>query len=108
MAKPLCMRCERFLIRKDTQEDPLHISVHYGDWLAKGNAGDGGGSVLSDSGEFAQFFGGPGENALVLLDHHLRGFVHHLRAAVIAQAAPGGKNVWLSRLGESGYGREQG
>jgi hypothetical protein len=44
----------------------------------------------------------------VVLDEYLRGLVHHPRAAVVAETAPGGQDVGFFRLGKGGYGGEQG
>ena len=63
---------------------------------------------VADSGEFAQFFSGTGENSLVFVDDHLRRLVHHPGAAVVAETAPGSQDVGFFRLGEGGYRGEKG
>jgi hypothetical protein len=51
ITKPFCLDHGCVVLGKDTQEHTLHVAVNDCDRLAKGNAGDGRGSVLSYAGQ---------------------------------------------------------
>ena len=89
-----------FGVAGDAEEYALDVAVDYGDVFAEGDAGDGGGGVVADAGEGAEFVRGFGELAAELADHELCGAVEHARAAVVAEAAPESEDGVFRRFGE--------
>ena len=111
IAKPFCLGSGRgrlFVLGKDAQQHALDIAIDHRNPLAKGNAGDGRGGVLSYPGQLAQLRGGGGQGALMFLDDDLRGLVHHFGATVVPQPAPRRQHGWFLGQRKSGNGREQG
>ncbi len=110
LAKPFRLggRGRLFVPGKDAEQHALDIAIDHRNPLAKGNAGDGRGSVLAYPWQLAQFRGGGGQGALMLLNNYLRGLMHHFGATVVPQATPCRQHGWFLGLRKSGNGREQG
>jgi hypothetical protein len=85
---------------RETLNDSCDVAVNDGRGFIEGNAGDGRGGVVSDAGKTAERGGGLRENTAVEFNNFLSALVKHARPAVVAEAAPGGKNRIERRGGE--------
>jgi hypothetical protein len=84
----------------NSAKDPLDVAVDDSDGLVAGDAGDGGRGVGAYAGELAETMCGSGHSAAMVGEDGLSGCVEHAGTAVVAEAAPEGKNVLLVGFGE--------
>lgn len=91
----------RGIVRK-AGEDAGDIAVEGGVGELKGDAGDGGGSVVTDAGEFVDLVVSGWKSAT--FDDGLGGSPEVAGAGIVAEAGPGGKDFRLGGAGEVGRG----